>query len=276
MRALGAALAAALAAGTANLCTIWQLTLVNGVVERWTDHDEDIQWGGYTWAATDAYTRTQTMARADMSVITTDMDTGVRTGLDQPDIDAGIYDNARITLWTLDWSASSYEPVELVSGRIGNITIEASGLVKFEFRSLTQQLQIRIGRTIGPACDADLGDTRCGVNLVSYTVTGSATAGTSASLTDSARTEGDGYYTGGRVTPTSGQNAGLEREVQDYTAGVFAVYDPWPYPVAVGDTYTAVAGCDKTDTTCATKFANLPRFRGFPQVPGADVAYSGK
>lgn len=276
VKSLGTTIAAALAAGTANLCTIWQIARLDGVIEYWTDHDEDIEWNGQTWLSDDSYTRSQQLARADMSVMTLEMDTGARTGLDMPDIDAGTYDGAAITLWTLDWSAASYEPVELAYGRIGNITIEESGQVKFEFRSLAQQLQIRIGRTIGPACDADTGDARCGVNLADFTVTGTATAGTTDSVTDSARTEADGYFTGGSITPSSGQNAGLEREVQDYTAGVFSVYEPWPYPVAVGDTYSAVAGDDKTFATCTNKFKNGARFRGFPDVPGADAALAGK
>jgi uncharacterized phage protein (TIGR02218 family) len=41
-------------------------------------------------------------------------------------------------------------------------------------------------------------------------------------------------------------------------------------PVAVGDAFQVVAGCDKRFETCRTKFANHLNFRGFPHMPGND------
>ncbi|MFQ8433709.1 phage BR0599 family protein [Amaricoccus sp. W119] len=38
-----------------------------------------------------------------------------------------------------------------------------------------------------------------------------------------------------------------------------------------GDGFTLVAGCDKTAATCASKFANIANFRGFPHIPGQDT-----
>ena len=45
-------------------------------------------------------------------------------------------------------------------------------------------------------------------------------------------------------------------------------------PIEAGDTFRIVAGCDKQFTTCRTKFANVPNFRGFPHVPGNDFMLS--
>jgi len=41
-------------------------------------------------------------------------------------------------------------------------------------------------------------------------------------------------------------------------------------PIAVGDTITATAGCDKRLDTCVTRFANAINYRGFPHMPGND------
>ena len=44
-----------------------------------------------------------------------------------------------------------------------------------------------------------------------------------------------------------------------------------PYAIAIGDTYTGIAGCRKNFTDdCVTKFANGVNFRGEPHVPGND------
>ena len=41
-------------------------------------------------------------------------------------------------------------------------------------------------------------------------------------------------------------------------------------PLAEGDTVRIIAGCDKSPTTCRTKFGNFLNFRGFPHIPGDD------
>ena len=40
--------------------------------------------------------------------------------------------------------------------------------------------------------------------------------------------------------------------------------------MTVGDTFNAIAGCDKTISTCIAKFNNAVNFRGEPYVPGMD------
>ena len=42
-------------------------------------------------------------------------------------------------------------------------------------------------------------------------------------------------------------------------------------PVAPGDTFDVTAGCDKTASTCASRFGNIEQFRGFPHLPGDDI-----
>jgi len=37
---------------------------------------------------------------------------------------------------------------------------------------------------------------------------------------------------------------------------------------------TLTVGCDKSFSTCRDKFLNPLNFRGFPQMPGSDFAYS--
>jgi uncharacterized phage protein (TIGR02218 family) len=44
--------------------------------------------------------------------------------------------------------------------------------------------------------------------------------------------------------------------------------------IAVGDTFTVTAGCDKRFATCVQKFDNAVNFRGFPHIPGNDFVMS--
>ncbi|QUN28702.1 DUF2163 domain-containing protein [Cupriavidus sp. KK10] len=80
-----------------------------------------------------------------------------------------------------------------------------------------------------------------------------------------------GYFAYGKVTFTSGDNAGYSAEVKAFAPGFVTVALPFPFPVEPGDTYTISAGCDRTFGTCKNRFNNVVNFRGEPYVPGLDT-----
>ncbi|HEY6021546.1 MAG TPA: phage BR0599 family protein, partial [Candidatus Paceibacterota bacterium] len=160
-------------------------------------------------------------------------------------------------------------------GWLGNIKTGRFNFIA-ELRGMTQPLQQQIGRVTAPACDAALGDTRCGVNLANFTVTGNVTSDTNARLfTDTARAEANGYFDGGLITWTSGLNNTYRMEVKTFVAGVITLQQAMPNAISIGDTYSMSAGCDKLRATCVSKFNNIVNFRGFPDLPGADAMISG-
>jgi hypothetical protein len=100
--------------------------------------------------------------------------------------------------------------------------------------------------------------------------TGTVTAYSSRSVfTDSSRAEADDYWKYGVVTFTSGSNEGFSREVKSFASGVFTLFMPLPYDIAVDDAYTVYPGCDKYFTTCQA-YDNQLNFQGFPHLPGRD------
>jgi uncharacterized phage protein (TIGR02218 family) len=116
-----------------------------------------------------------------------------------------------------------------------------------------------------------LGDSACKVAINSYKFTGNIDAVSGAnSFTDAARNEAGGYFDYGLVKIISGANAGITREVKQFKAGVFTSFQPWPFALAAGDNYEAIAGCDKSFDSCKNKFHNALNFRGEPHVPGTN------
>ena len=102
-------------------------------------------------------------------------------------------------------------------------------------------------------------------------MTGSVTAVTSKlEFTDSGRAEANGYFNNGLLTWTSGANAGLQMEVKDFTSNTFTLFESMINDISVSpqDTYSVVAGCDKTADTCKTKFNNMTSHGGFRYLPG--------
>lgn len=79
-----------------------------------------------------------------------------------------------------------------------------------------------------------------------------------------------GYFDYGKITFTSGLCNEFSMEIKSYVPGVFILELPMPYAVAIGDTYTVTAGCNKFFTTCVGTFANGVNFRGEKDLPGLD------
>jgi hypothetical protein len=82
--------------------------------------------------------------------------------------------------------------------------------------------------------------------------------------------EDSGWFDFGLITFTSGNNNGLSGEVLSYVPGQWTLEIPFPYTIQVGDTYTMLAGCDKSLGTCKDKFSNVVNMRAEPYLPGVD------
>ena len=133
-------------------------------------------------------------------------------------------------------------------------------------------------------CDADLGDERCKVDLDQPAFRSDdglvASLGASARLFVASGIDGyaNDWFTRGLITWLSGANQGRKAEVRLHSkAGDTVTIELWQRmaePIAEGDTFRIVAGCDKQFATCRAKFNNVPNFRGFPHVPGNDFMLS--
>jgi uncharacterized phage protein (TIGR02218 family) len=134
------------------------------------------------------------------------------------------------------------------------------------------------GRRYTAACSADLGDSRCTVDLGGDAFRGSgviaALKGTSAFVASGLDAFADGWFSAGRLAWSGGANAGLAVEVKRHRVADGAVaielWQAMPEPLAPGDSFVVTAGCDKRFDTCRNRFDNAINFRGFPHIPGND------
>jgi uncharacterized phage protein (TIGR02218 family) len=260
-----------LASGVTTLAACWKLTLRDGTVMGFTDHDTDIPFNGVTYEAASGFDASRIATAGDLSVDELEVDALLESsGITDGDLEAGRFDFAEIEIFSVNYQDLSQGRILWRKGWLGEVTTE-HGIATAEVRGLTQALKQTVGETYSVTCRAELGDARCGVDLSGHTVTGTVTAVTDAQqFTDSGRAEADDHFTYGLLTWTGGANAGLEMEVKAFSAGTFTLYEPMPYPVAAGDGYEVYAGCDKLHTTCINKFGNIDNFRGEPFIPGTD------
>jgi len=285
MKTATSQLAAHIAGETTTLATCWKVTRKDGVVFGFTDFDKNLTVDGVVYEARTGYTRSAIHTISDLSVDNLDIESALDSeALAAPDLRAGIWDNAEVLIFLVNWNALSQGKIIMKRGTIGQVELKDT-VFKAELRGLTQALSQQIGELYTPNCRADLGDTRCKIDLAALTVASAVTAtedpptqssgaASRYSFTDTARTEANDYWTGGLITWTSGANTGRKMEVRSYAAGVFELFLPMPSEIAVGDGYAVQPGCDKAFSTCCAKYNNAVNFRGEPHVPGTDAVLS--
>jgi uncharacterized phage protein (TIGR02218 family) len=275
VRALPDALAAHLRSGATTLCHCWRLDRQDGAVQGFTDHDQDLSFDGVIFSARTGVSATGDVAKADLSVGGLDV-LGALTsaGLDAGDLASGLYDFATLTLWLVNWSAPA-ERVVLRTGTLGEVVRE-DGAFRAEVRGPMQALETVRGRIVTLACDADLGDGRCGIDLsgLAERATVSAVNGTTLVFSGLGHRSA-GWFTGGVVTVVDGEEAGARRGIVRHgTEGgsVLSLRTPLAR-LAAGDEVDVLPGCDKSFSTCREKFGNTLNFQGFPHLPGNDRAF---
>jgi uncharacterized phage protein (TIGR02218 family) len=281
MRDLPPGLASHLASGATTLCWCWRLTRRDGTAMGFTDHDRDLTFAGTTFEANAGFTASEIRESVGLGVDNLEVESALSSSrLEEADILAGLYDDARVEIWRVNWQAPE-QHVLVRSGSLGDVRRSGAAFTA-EVRGLSHYLQQPTGRLFQYACDADVGDHRCRIALSSSTLSGSAEIGAirtqrSFTTTDLTHFAAD-WFSRGLLTFTSGANAGRSFEVKRHIGNdAVSTIELWQEPLAdlqIGDTFTVTAGCDKQLSTCASKFSNTANFRGFPHMPGNDFVTS--
>ncbi|MFZ5792755.1 MAG: DUF2163 domain-containing protein [Pseudomonadota bacterium] len=278
MRDLTAFMQEKLASGLTTFCHCWLLERTDGVKLGFTDHDQTLFFDGVTFEALAGMTASAVTQTLSLNVDTMDIAGALQSDrLNEADLAAGLYDNAALTLYLVDWTDVADRDI-VFAGSVGEIS---RGLNAFtaEMRGLSHALNQERGRIYQRACDADLGDSRCTVDLNAPAYKGNgavdAVSSNHAFSANGLGGFGSGWFAGGRLVWTSGANEGAAIEVKTHVnTGAEVSFDLWEsmaFEIAPGDTFTVTAGCDKSLDTCIARFNNVANFRGFPFIPGNDA-----
>jgi uncharacterized phage protein (TIGR02218 family) len=269
------------AGGPFTMADLYTITLKSGTVLRWADFDVDIVWGAYTYSSSGpVLKRGNTRIVIGVEVDTLDVSiyprsTDLVNGV--PILSAaqgGAFDGAVLSLDRafLDSSLAIVGTVNLFTGRFADLTLGRTEM-QARINSLTESLSVQMPRNLYQAgCNHVLFDSGCGLTRASWGAASSATSGTTASSINCGLTQAAGYFAQGYIQFTSGALNGVKRTIKSYAPGVIALFSRLPSAPAVGDTFTAYAGCDKQQATCSAKFSNLANFRGFPYIPVPSTA----
>jgi uncharacterized phage protein (TIGR02218 family) len=132
-----------------------------------------------------------------------------------------------------------------------------SGALSRQIPSLTYQRE----------CNWSLYGAGCQVNREAFKVTAVVDAVGGLMLSAAAFAgKPDDWFRYGYVELAGGIYAGDRRAVMAHTGSTLTLNAPFRN-VSVGDLVYAFAGCDKLETTCASKFSNLVHHLGFSRIP---------
>lgn len=281
MRSVPSALQAKLDAGVTTLAQCWKLTRRDGMVVGFTDHDVDLAFDGVTFRAGTGLSASEATSRFGLAVDGAEIAGALSDdSLSERDLAGGRYDAATVETWLVDVTDVGLR-VLTARGTLGEVRREGATFGA-ELRGLADRLAQESGRLYAARCGADLGDTRCRVNLASSAFRGTgavvAVEGMSQFTASGLAGFADGWFSAGRLAWTSGANADLAMEVKIHrkASGVVRIvlWQAMADAISPGDAFVVTAGCDKQFSTCRDRFGNSVNFRGFPHIPGNDFVLS--
>lgn len=258
-----------------NHCFVWIIRREDNETFGFTDHDRTLDVEGVRCDPQSGLTGSEASIQLGLAASGSDVEGAlVSDRISERDIEVGLYDGARVEAYLVNWMQTS-NLMLLHRWTIGKITRSGHKFIA-EIKGAAAQFDKIHGRRILRQCDAVLGDARCGVNARDprYAARGTVT---SVVRPDIAVTGpgayANGWFANGQLIWLTGANKGRSAFVLAHQGNGLRLRDEPVFAVQPGDTFSIVAGCDKSFAQCKAKFANSRNFRGFPHLPGNDAAY---
>lgn len=280
MKPMSPALRAHYAQGSTSLTTLWKVTQRRGVVYGFTKLDRDLLFEGVLHKSPDGFTDRAKAASMGMDVSNSEI-TGVLhfSGITEEDVRAGFWDGATVEEMEVNWRDLSMGAAYFPTWTVGNISTGVVG-VSLETRGLTQAMQQAIGELYQELCPAQFGDHRCTKDLAPLIYVGSITSvANRRMLFDALAGQVDDYYGAGLMEMLDGPNAGIVKEILNYTAatGEIVLAEAFPFNLTAGETFRLTPGCRKRlQEDCRDKWSNVIWFRGTDRPPGPDAIVGAK
>ena len=151
-----------------TLCTAWVMTRKDGERLGFTDHDEPLDVDDVTCRPTSGFTassvETQLGFAADNAELQAVLDD---ESLRAEDIEAGLYAQATIQMWSVDWTFHAPPDLRRTQTLL-SITRESTGRFTAEVVGLGAALERVSGRVVSRMCAAEFGDARCGLIAANF------------------------------------------------------------------------------------------------------------
>lgn len=220
--------------------------------------------------------------------------------INEADIQAGVYDDARFTLYLVNYTdLSTASHIVIDYGTLGKMRTKDGLSFWEELRGLSQKLKQTICARDSLTCRARLGSQPigtgggvyeereyCGIDLSGYWESGTVLAPgaephysftTTMPLVEESGASITDYYAPGMVRWLTGRNTGKEQEIEANTSTSISLAFRTPFPVEAGDTFEYRRDCNKfardASKGCPSHWGAewVSHFRGEPDIPIGDA-----
>src|ERR1700742_2006514 len=118
MKTLPPGLQTHLSSGTTTLCWCWKIVRRDALAQGFTDHDAPVAFDGVVYEAASGFTASEVQSTLGLAIDNLTV-TGALSSetLNEDDLAAGLYDDADIEIWRVNWTA----PDQRVLMRKGNL-----------------------------------------------------------------------------------------------------------------------------------------------------------
>jgi len=262
--------------GTAVICSLVKVVAKDGTTLAICNHTRNLTFESVNYLAwpmqPTQFQQTQglTPDNAEMSSVLADPFSDVK-------LRGRKWSGARVTYQLVNPIDLSLGAMMKKVGFIGDLTVRRFDATS-QFRSLGQKLAQAIGEMVMEDCIVvELGDEMCGVDLnadtedgwpITTTATVTSVANQQQFTVNIGTPRPDGFYDRGSAIWTSGNNDDIEMHILKNVGNQITLFVPAYFVIQAGDNITLIAGCDRKRATCRDKFANVRRFRGYPDLPG--------
>lgn len=152
--------------------TAWQITRLDGVIQRFANGSRDAMLdigdglGFQFYSAKEGFSRTNIANDSELNVGNLEV-IGIFSGaaLDETDLRRGIYDFADVKIMTYNQEGPSDGIIKMLRGQMAQVIVTTKGFFKVELRDLTQVFTKELGELYSKDCRADVGDKRCRVPI---------------------------------------------------------------------------------------------------------------
>lgn len=271
MKTISAALKTGIANGT--IATFILITRKDGTLLGYSDHDKDVTYNSLVYKPSPALKKISLNLRNNAEVSNQEILATWNVDLDEDDLKNGLYDDALIDVFRMDYTNVSAGIIIVFRGSLGLIQWTDEGF-RADIHSIMRQLQRKIGLTYTAKCRFKLFQQAspisvgaCTLNEGSFTYSTTVnTVSNNLNFAINSIGQPDDWIANGKIRFTSGLNNGVEYTIKSFKSNIIELFLPTIFAINNGDTALVFAGCDKTFDTCQKKFNNEINFGGFPHI----------
>ena len=253
-----------------TVATYWRLMRTDGVTLGFTTHDASLWFDGVMHLATPGMVPSAIRRSASFDADSAEVEGAIcHDAINADDLDAGRYDGAMVVIGLVDWETLEHQPI--YSGAIGAVTSQAYAFTA-ELQSRKADLAIDPIPRTSHCCRADFCGPGCGLSAQLFEHEASVTvqdlANNAVTLSCAAT---PAQLAGGTLRWLDGPYAGMQMGIAAGQGSEIILDTPVDRAVAAQARALVREGCDRTLSTCSSRYANAVNFQAEPFLPGNDL-----